>query len=179
MFPPSLARANSLVMLHPETPLRPGTVARLAGETSRTVSLSALRSLARMGILQRAEILEDEAYEPNLKSPYYRSAYLAALVDLPIDQAFADSTIVAIFVFGSIARAVAGHGSDIDLLVVGRVSDEKMTRRRLTEVGNRYGRGIDPTFISVRDLRTAIENHDPFMSEAVTTGILIRGSWER
>jgi predicted nucleotidyltransferase len=178
MLNPSLARANSLVMIHPDVPLRPGTIARLTGESSRTVTLSALHSLTREGILRRTEVVGHEAYEPETKSPYYQAAYLTALVDLPIDAAFANDTVIAVFVFGSIVRRGAGRESDIDLLVIGRVADERLTRRRLADVGERYGRRVDVTFTSVRDLRAALENRDPFLSDAVKTGVLIRGEWE-
>ena len=177
MFAPTVAQVNAALMLHAHSPLRLAEVSR-ASHTVQRVTESALDTLEKRGLIVRTRPLGYDLFAPNGASPYYRSAYLAALVDLPIDAALADSTIVAVLVFGSMARGGAGHDSDIDLLVVGRVPDDKAARRRLNEIGARYGRGIDSTFITVRDLRTAIENHDQFMSQAVSTGILIRGRWE-
>lgn len=177
MLAPSLARANSLIMLHPDAPLRAGTVARLAGEASRSVALSALRSLVRMGIARRTSNLGFEAFEANLKSPYHRAAYHAALVDLPIDDALADSKVVAVFLFGSLARGTAARGSDIDLLIVGSTADERAVQRRLSAVGDRYGRRVDAVFVSTRDLQRALDTADPFLTGAVRDGLLIRGDW--
>ena len=177
MLAPSLARANSLLMLHPDAPLRAGTVARLAGEASRTVALSALRSLVRMGIARRSIVLGSEVFEANRRSHYYRAAYHAALVDLPIDDALAGANVVAVFLFGSVVRGAATHDSDIDLLIVGSTPDERLTQRRLSAIGDRYGRRIDAVFVSTADLQQALDAADPFLTGAVRDGLLIRGDW--
>jgi predicted nucleotidyltransferase len=164
-------------MLHATPPLRAGSIARLAGEASRGVSVAALSTLVRMGIARRRTVLDHDAFEPDASSPYYRAAYLAAIVDIPVDAAISGEPIAAVIVFGSTARGTARRDSDIDMLVIGRVSDERAVRRRLSEACARYDRRIDAVVMTAEEVEAGMESGDQIVAGAERDGVCIRGAW--
>ena len=176
MLAPTVARTNVILMLHANAPLRAGTIATLAG-LPRAVAVSALATLERRGVARRRHRLGHDEYEPDRDSPYYPAAHLAALVDLPLDDAFAGERIDAVFVYGSCATPGAARpDSDLDLLIIGRVEEPRVLNARLQEVGARIGRAIDPILLSPEQARHGLETGDPHLSTALA-GVRIRGRW--
>ena len=117
MLPRSVAKVNSVLMLHPEAPLTIADVAR-ASELKYTPAASALATLERRGLIRRVRRLGQDAFEPNRDDPHYPMAYGTAVVDLPLAEALGGEQIQAVFAYGSLARPGGGNaGSDLDLLI--------------------------------------------------------------
>ncbi len=181
MFPKSLAAVNSVVMLHAHAPLQIGTIASLAGVT-RPVALSAIGTLEKRGLVTRSRRLKHDEIAPNAKSLYYPAAYHTALIDIPIDAVLAPCRWMAVFVYGSMARAGGGRrDSDVDLLIVGRFPDAEAQRKLqldLVDLGMKgYGRRFDALMVSPEAARAGLESNDPHMVHAIKEGVLIRGEW--
>jgi len=178
MLPPSVARTNSIVMLHAQLPLRASAISRLAGERSRAATASALNTLEKRGVVRRSRRVDHDVFEPNRESLYFPMAYETALVDLPIGPALKGDRAFAVYVYGSMAHAgTATPSSDLDLLVIGRIRDSKRTNARLQELGERLGRSIDTWFLTPEEARAFAERDDPHLRRALD-GVRIHGSWQ-
>jgi hypothetical protein len=175
MLPRSLARVNSVLMLHPEVPLTIADVTR-ASELKYTPAESALATLARRGLIRRGRRLGQDAFEPNRDDPHYPMAYGTALVDLPLAEVFRGERVQAVFAYGSLARPGGGSaGSDLDLLIVGDIADRDAFIERLAVLGARIGRSIDPFILTPEQFDRAAREHDPYLESALA-GVRIMGT---
>jgi hypothetical protein len=175
MLPRSLARVNSVLMLHPEVPLAIADVAR-AAEPKYAPASSALETLERRGLVRRVRRLSQDAFEPNRDDPHYPMAYGTAIVDLPLAEALRGEHVQAVFAYGSLARPGGGSaGSDLDLLIVGDIADRDALTERLAVLGARIGRSIDPFILAPEQFDRATREHDPHVESALA-GIRIMGT---
>jgi hypothetical protein len=175
MLPSSIAKVNSVLMLHPEVPLSVADVAR-AADLKYTPAASALATLERRGLIRRVRRLGQDAFEPNRDDPHYPMAYGMALVDLPLADALRSRQIQAVFAYGSLAAPGGGKpGSDLDLLIVGDVDDRDALTDRLSEVGARIGRAIDPFILTPEQVDLAKKQDDPHVQSALA-GVRIMGT---
>lgn len=174
MLPRSVARVNSVLMLHPEVPLTVADVARAAG-LKYTPAASALATLERRGLIRRVRRLGQDAFEPDPDDPHYPMAYATAIVDLPLDEVFGSDQIQAVYAYGSLAQPGGGNAeSDLDLLIVGDVDREALVDR-LAALGARIGRAIDPFILTPEQFDRAIRAHDPHVESALA-GVHIMGT---
>ncbi len=109
MFSRSVARANTVLMLHAASPLGTADVARAAG-LSYTPAESALDTLERRGLALRTRRAGRERFGPNRDSLYYPMAYLTALVDLPVAHALREQQVSRVYVYGPLTRRAARPG---------------------------------------------------------------------
>ena len=175
MLPRSVARVNSVLMLHPEVPLTIADVAR-ASELKYTPAASAVATLERRSLIRRVRRLGQDAFEPNRDDPHYPMAYGTALVDLPLAEAVHGEHVQAVFAYGSLARAGGGNaGSDLDLLIVGDIADRDALVERLAVLGARIGRSIDPFILTPEQFDQATRDHDPHVESALS-GVRIVGT---
>lgn len=175
MFSQSVAQVNSILMLHPETPLPIVSIARLSGLAYNAVD-SALQTQEKRGMVQRSQRAGQDEFAPNRESPYYPMAYASALVDLPIAQALYGIRVYAVFAYGSLSHpGGGGPGSDLDLLIVGDVKDKADLTYRLIQVGTRIGRAIDPFVLSPEQLESARKSGDSHVASALS-GVRLLGS---
>lgn len=175
MLPRTVARVNSVVMLHADSPLPLAEIARAAG-VPYVVAQSAIRTLERRGMVIRHSRAGRDEFGPDLTSTYYPMAHAVALVDLPIDGAVKGHHVAAVFAYGSLA--VPGGGSrrsDIDLLVVGDVLDPAGLRAAMADVGARYGRAVDILIITPEELDDARATGDLHVASALA-GVRLRGA---
>jgi predicted nucleotidyltransferase len=158
---------NVAVMLHADTPLPTAALAH-SSQLAYTPAASALSTLEKRRIVRRTSRAGAIEYEPDRASLYYPMAYATALVDLPIVEALHSQRLVAAFVYGSLAIPGGGtRNSDLDLLVVAEVKDRAAAVDRLTEVGGRIGRPIDPFFVTPEQLARAIRRKDEHVLNAL------------
>jgi len=136
VFSRSVARANTVLMLHAASPLATADVARSAG-LSYTPAESALETFERRGLAMRTRRAGRDRFGPNRDSLYYPMAYLTALVDLPVAHALREQHASRVYVYGPLAQAGgAARGIDLDLLVVGEIDDLAMAVAQLTLMGS-------------------------------------------
>ena len=175
VFSRSVALANVVIMLHPDVPLTVGQVARAAG-LKYTPAHSALTTLEKRGIVRRVTRAGHDAFQPDRDDPHYPAAYLTALIDLPIAAALGGERVYRVVAYGSLATPGGGTSqSDLDLLIVGDISDRAALSERLAEVGARLGRAIDPWILDPERLDEARRTHDPHVESALL-GVRILGS---
>jgi hypothetical protein len=175
MLPRSVARVNSVLMLHPEVPLSVAEVAH-ASELKYTPALSALETLERRGLVRRIRRLGQDTFEPNRDDPHYPMAYGTALVDLPLAEAVHGEHVQAVFAYGSLARPGGGNvGSDLDLLLVGDIEDRDALIERLAVLGARIGRAIDPFILTPEQFDQSVRENNPHVESALA-GIRILGT---
>lgn len=74
--------------------------------------------------------------------------------------------------YGSVASGTDSGPSDVDLLIVGS-PDELEIHETVSSLENDLGRPINYTLISVDELESRVEQHDPFL-ERILSGDLIR-----
>ena len=129
---------------------------------------SALSTLQKRGLVRQARHAGQDEFEPNPESPHYPMAYGAALVDLPIAKALAGQRVHAVYAYGSLARPGGGtKNSDLDLLIVGDVKDRDALVDRLSPVGAKLGRAIDPFVMTPEQFDRARTTNDPHVAEAL------------
>jgi predicted nucleotidyltransferase len=175
MLSRSVARVNSVLMLHPEVPLTTADVAR-ASELKYTPAASAVATLERRGLIRRVRRLGQDAFEPNRDDPHYPMAYGTALVDLSLADALRGEHVQAVFAYGSLALAGGGTASsDLDLLIVGDIADRDALVERLAVLGARIGRSIDPFILTPEQFDQATREHDAHVESALA-GVRIMGA---
>ena len=167
MFAQNVGIVNSFLCIHSRTPLRAGELARACG-LSRQVATSALHTLDKRGLATRARAGKYDVFAPNTASPYYPSAYLAALVDLPVAAALGGLRAMAAFVYGSMATPGKGTPrSDIDLLLVGDFADKVAVREAVGRLGERLERRIDAYLLSPEEIEAGRAAGDPHVLAAL------------
>jgi predicted nucleotidyltransferase len=174
LFADSVARANCVVMLRPDTPLTPAQIARLAGERSVEATRSALLTLEKRGVVKRSRVAGRDAFAPDRDVPAQQVAHAAALVDLPWAESLREAgvrlgRIRSIVVHGSMARGHETASSDLDVLVVAAVerSDIIAAFRPIEDL---IGRSVDPVVISSDELQRRIDAGDRAIAEIASGG---------
>ena len=174
MLSDSVARVNTVLMLHADVPLPVAVIARAAG-LRYTPAASALATLEKRGLVVRSQRAGQDEFGPNRESAYYPMALGMALVDLPLDEALRGCSASAVYAYGSMAEpGRATRGSDLDLLIVGDVRDRDALVERLVEVGRRLGRAVDAFILTPEQFEDARRRHDPHVAAALA-GVRLRG----
>jgi predicted nucleotidyltransferase len=155
VFARNVGQVNAALMIHSRIPLRLGELARASG-LPRQIVASALRTLEKRGIAKRTRAGDHDVFAPDTLSPYYPSAYLAALVDLPVAAALGSHRAMAAYLYGSLAvPGLSTPGSDIDLLLVGDFKDKVAVREALGALGDRLERRVDALLLDPEELVAA------------------------
>jgi len=175
MFPKTIAQVNTVIMLHPSTPLPLPSIVRATG-LARSPVASALTSLEKRGLVRRTSRGGTDEFGPNRESPHYPMAYAAALVDLPIAAALRGARVYAVYAYGSLSRpGGGGNRSDLDLFIVGDIKNSAELLERLIPVGARIGRAVDPFVLTPEQLELARSRNDSHVVSALA-GVRIMGS---
>lgn len=175
MLSRTVARVNSVLMLHADTPLAAADIAR-AAEVSYTPAVSALATLEKRGLALRTRRAGHDEFEPDKRSAHYPMAYATALVDLPLADALRGQRVYVVYAYGSLAQPGGGsRTSDLDLLIVGDVKDRASMVEQLTAVGTRLNRVIDPLVLSPEQFERAKRQQDEHVASALA-GVRIMGS---
>lgn len=177
MLAPSVATINTLLMLGNEPSWRPYAMTRRTGAKSNTVTISALRTLERTGVVRQLEHGGHREYAPATDNPYYEAARRMALVDLGLGKLLpTDARVLAIFIHGSLAEGKATPDSDVDVFVVGK-ADPKAISRAFRPVELLLGRMLDVTVMTSAQVHEAIRSNDTFVKGAVENGVCVWGTW--
>jgi len=171
----TVALVNSVLMLHADTPLAAADIAR-AAEIAYTPAVSALATLEKHGLALRTRRAGHDEFEPDKRSAHYPMAYATALVDLPLADALRGQRVYGVYAYGSLAQPGGGsRNSDLDLLIVGDVKDRASLIERLTAVGKRLNRVIDPFVLSPEQFEAAKQHQDQHVASGLA-GIRIMGT---
>ncbi len=110
-------------------------------------------------------------YRANREHPLYPDicslvVKTIGLVDILKDALREDSNINIAFVFGSIARHEEAAGSDVDLMVIGKLGLRKLTGM-LSGVSGEIGREINPHVLSVNEFVKRKTNREHFITQVL------------
>lgn len=135
------------------------------------ISESAVRKelghLRRIDLLKRRKDGNRTYYKANANHPLYpeiRNLVLktTGLVDVLRDAL--DVTAIQIaFVFGSVVKGEEKAGSDVDLMVIGKVGLRKLTEL-LTGVQDVIDREVNPFVLTIREYRKRLADKDHFIT---------------
>jgi hypothetical protein len=175
VFARTVARINSVVMLHADTPLAAADIAR-AAEVAYTPAVSALATLEKRGLALLTRRAGHDEFEPDKGNVYYPMAHATALVDLPLAEALRGQRVYGVYAYGSLAQTGGGsRSSDLDLFIVGDVKDRARLVGQLVAVGTRLNRVIDAFVLSPEEFERAKEQQDQHVASALA-GVRIMGT---
>jgi DNA-binding transcriptional ArsR family regulator len=163
----------SAMLVQPEKTWFASELARRMGVPSSSLQRE-LQDLTQVGILKSHRRGRMAYYQANLDSPVFselRGLLLktAGLVDVLADalKPLAAKLSLA-FVYGSIASGEAQSDSDVDQMIVGKVSGTELALplRRAREV---LGREINPTLYTSAEFTKKRATKDHFLTRVLTT----------
>jgi predicted nucleotidyltransferase/predicted transcriptional regulator len=139
-----------------------------------------LRKLVRLDLVQSRKDSNRVYYRAKTESPLYpeiRNLVLktSGLADA-LKSALEDKRIRVAFVFGSIARGEEKAGSDVDLMVIGRLGLRNLSRL-LSGIEDKIGREVNPHILREEEFQKRFRAKEHFVSNIMETPkIFIIGS---
>ena len=129
-----------------------------------------LRKLLRLNLVQSRRDSNRVYYRAKTENPLYpeiRNLVLktSGLADV-LKSALADKRIRVAFVFGSIASGEEKTGSDVDLMVIGRLGLRDLSGL-LSGVEEKIGREVNPHVMSENEFRSRLKAKEHFMSSVL------------
>ena len=130
-----------------------------------------LKKLLRLDLVKKRKDGNRLYYRANKEHPFYpdiRSLVLKTigLGDILKDALRQDSDISIAFVFGSIALHEETAGSDVDLMVIGKLGLRKLTGM-LSGVSEQIGREINPHVLSVNEFIKRKAKREHFITQVL------------
>lgn len=155
----------SLLLLHPDEDYHVRELARLTGTASGTLHKELTR-LAEVGLLVRKTRGNQVRYQANRDNAVFielsgllrkttGAAELVARALAPLEPTLA-------LIFGSVATGTETAASDVDVLVVTERSFGDVARA-LYVAQSELGREINPVVYDAAELRSHLEDQDPFV----------------
>lgn len=143
-------------------------IARRAG-TGIGATQSELRQLTDAGLIHRVRRGHQVYYQANRENPIFAElksilAKTSGIRDVLNEglAPLADRVKLA-FVYGSIARGEETESSDVDLMVVGKVSFAEVVST-LSDIESKLGREVNPTVYGPREFREKLAAKNHFLS---------------
>jgi predicted nucleotidyltransferase len=164
-------RILALLLLHPEQSFYVREMAQLVDVPPGSLHRE-LKLLAEAGLLLRQRTGNQVHYQANRDCPVFEELAgffrkTAGLADI-LREALAPvaANIELAFVFGSVARGKEQAGSDVDVMVIGAVSFDRVVQV-LYPTHARLGREVNPVVLSTVDFRGKFAHGDRFVSRIV------------
>jgi predicted nucleotidyltransferase len=172
LFGQTRGRVLALLYGKPDQPYYMRQIARHADTSVGNVQRE-LETLTEIGLIERSTVGNMVFFQANRKHPVFLE--MRALVAKTIGSFHAlrtaleplASRVSFAFVYGSVARGEEDASSDIDLMVVGKVTiDEVLTR--LKPVEQILSRSINPTVYSLREFKSKLQARNHFLSSVMS-----------
>ncbi|MGN6826691.1 nucleotidyltransferase domain-containing protein [Paucibacter sp. M5-1] len=169
LFPAARQRALALLLLQPAAAFHLRELARLTGSHAGTLARE-LDKLTQTGLLLRAEQGNQVRYQAHTRHPLFDD--LASLfrkthgVVPALREALAplDAEIDLALVFGSVARGTPLPGSDVDVLVLGKVGFVPLVQA-LYPLHAALGREVNPVLYAPEEFGERTRQGDAFVRE--------------
>lgn len=162
----------ALLYDHPDQSYYYRQITRQLGDISVGTLQRELDTLSSLGLVDRKTVGKQVFYSANRNHPVFPE--LRALVAKTVGAIqvlrealvpIADRISIA-FIYGSLARQEEKAESDIDLLIVGRVSLEDVLGS-VSELERSLGRAINPTVYSLSEFKAKLANGNHFLNSVV------------
>ncbi|MCX7512162.1 nucleotidyltransferase domain-containing protein [Frateuria hangzhouensis] len=167
LFPATRQRVLAVLLLEPEASFHLRELARLTGSHAGTLGRE-LYKLTEAGLLERREQGNQVRYQANAQCPLFgelASMFRKTHGMVPVlREAMAPlaSRIRVAVVFGSMARGTQSAGSDMDLLVVGKVGFAELVQA-LYPVQQALQREINPVLYTAVEFRRRVDAGEAFV----------------
>ena len=168
------ARGAILALLygHPDQSFYYRQITRQLDGVSDGALQRELDTLSRLGLIDRSTVGKQVFYRVNRNHPVFPE--LRALVAKTVGAiqvlrsalASLANQISLAFIYGSMARQEERAESDIDLLIVGKVTPEDVIAR-LGKVESSLGRAVNPTVYSAAEFKTKLGSGNHFLNSVV------------
>ncbi|HJY85389.1 MAG TPA: nucleotidyltransferase domain-containing protein [Candidatus Acidoferrales bacterium] len=162
----------ALLYGHPDQSFFYRQITRQLGGVSVGTLQRELNILSRLGLINRSTVGKQVFYRVNRNHPVFPE--LRALVAKTVGAiqvlrsalAPLSKRISLAFIYGSMARQEEKAESDIDLLIVGKVTLEDVLAR-LGDVESSLGRALNPTVYSVAEFKTRLGSGNHFLNSVL------------
>ena len=160
----------SAFLMNPERELYLREVARLTGEDYKNVSME-LRNLREIGLmssrnegnLKYFSLNKEFVIYEELKSIFMKTKGAVGILREAVST---KRDIDYAFIYGSFATGEERAESDIDLMVIGRISlEEVLALIRGPE--EKLSREINVSLYDLQEIRKRVKDHDPFIMEVL------------
>jgi len=161
------AKVLGWLFTHPDERYFVRQLTTLVGEDSTNVSRELAR-LEKTGVLVLAKEGKQKYYQANRESPFFNELHglivkTAGVADvLRSALAPAMERIKVAFVFGSIASGGERRTSDIDMMVVGRISFEDVVSL-LSPAEEKLGREVNPVVYPITEFKQKVKEDHHFV----------------
>jgi len=160
----------SAFLMNPERELYMRELARLTGEDYKNVSME-LRNLEEIGLMSSRNEGNLKYFSRNKEFVIYealKSIFMKTkgAVGILREAVSTKRDIDYAFIYGSFATGEERAESDIDLMVIGRISlEEVLALIRGPE--EKLSREINVSLYDLREIRKRVKDHDPFIMEVL------------
>jgi len=149
-------------------------VRQLARQLSTSVGAvqRELATLSRVGLISRSRLGSQVFYQANRDSPVFAEMRELLAKTVGIFHALRAALeplakqIAVAFVYGSIARREEKAGSDVDLMIVGKVSLDEVLEQLSNEKAS-LGRSVNPTVYSVPEYKSKVASENHFLNAVI------------
>ena len=160
----------SAFLMNPERELYVRQVARITGEDYKNVSME-LRNLEEIGLLSSRNEGNLRYFGLNkqffiyeeLKSIFMKTRGVVGVIKGVLLE---EKDIDYAFIYGSFAMGTERASSDIDLMVIGRISLERLLTL-LREPEGLLSRNINPSLFELPEIKKRKKENDPFIMEVL------------
>lgn len=165
-------RVLGLLLLHPDTSYHVRELARLTGTSAGTLHKE-LTKLTTGGILRRQEVGNQVRYSADRDCPVFEELAsilrkTTGLVDvLAVALSRVEKDIALAFVFGSAARGEQQSGSDVDVMLVGKLGFADAVQV-LHPVQATLQREINPVVYTLKEFHRRAASDDSFIREVLS-----------
>ncbi len=176
LFPGTRRKVLSLFFMHPDKQFYFREVLKLTGTKQGTIQRE-LKSLTKAGILELETRGNQTYYSVNKSHPIYaelRRIVLKTfgLVDILRDalSRFRDKIEVAT-IYGSIASGEETAKSDVDLLVIGKISFDNLSVA-ISKAEKELRREINPTLYPVKEFKKKLKQRNHFLRSVLRSKMI-------
>lgn len=161
----------ALLWMHPDESFHVREIARITGRPANTLYRE-LRALGEAGLLIRRQVGNQVHYRANTTCPIFEELRgilrkTAGVADV-LREALAPNTskVDLAFVYGSIASGEEHTGSDVDVLLIGKIGFEEAVRA-LSPAQQALRREINPHVYTASELRRKLSETQGFIKRVL------------
>jgi len=171
LFSESRRKVLGLLLLHPDARYHVREIARLTNTSAGSLHRE-LAMLAKVGVLIRQVSGHQVYYQANLKFPIFSELAsilrkTSGLVDVLAEALVPVANKIEIaLIFGSAAKGTENMGSDVDVLIIGKISFKEVVSA-LYESQAMIGREINPKVYTRDEWQKLIEDKNGFIQEVI------------